>query len=145
MSQLLGNKVSQRLQELGSQLLSLLLISSENSTDIINAINNKATDVPRSMPLRSVGEELNEELLAKLEKRRKNAEASARFRVRRKQRNLEKLARMEQLKQTVNNLNCRIDDLLVENSFWKDKLETVNQLRSEKLLDKIKKKNTSHL
>ena len=95
-------------------MLSLLLISSESSTDIINAINainNKATDVPRSIPLRSVGEELN----------------------------LEKLARMEQLKQTVNKLNCRIDDLLVENSFWKDKLETVNQLRSEKLLDKIKK------
>ncbi|KAI8383793.1 uncharacterized protein CGFF_00103 [Nakaseomyces glabratus] len=84
----------------------------------------------------------NESLLLKaLEKRRKNSEASARFRIRKKQRRMENLEKLAQLNSHIDDLNKKIDGLLQENRHWKSKLEEINEQKSKQLLEQIKKKN----
>ncbi|SCU94697.1 LAME_0F08702g1_1 [Lachancea meyersii CBS 8951] len=149
--------------ELGSRLLSLLLVSSGNAKDIICAVNKgdleglKKLDLQKSQasgrPLATAGasspsdgrtqrryteEELSEFRKVELEKRRKNTEASARFRVRKKQQQREKAERLKQLNSQISELYSTIENLLDENRFWKGKLEEVNERKSREMLDKIK-------
>lgn len=169
--------------ELGSRLLSLLLVSSGNATDIINAVNNgdlsklngltKISQPPPSLATSTTGnekktttttttnttisdkqdsvgtditkddiaEEDNDLIWKQLEKRRKNTEASARFRIRKKQREKEKFQQLRQLTKDINDMYDTIDSLISENSYWKKKLEELNEIKSKELLDNIKRRN----
>ncbi|QEU61731.1 Met28 [Kluyveromyces lactis] len=169
--------------ELGSRLLSLLLVSSGNATDIINAVNNgdlsklngltktsqpspslatsttgnekkitttTTTTTTTSDKQDSVGtditkddtaEDENDLIWKQLEKRRKNTEASARFRIRKKQREKEKFQQLRQLTKDINDMYDTIDTLITENSYWKKKLEELNEIKSKELLDNIKRRN----
>ncbi|CEP60368.1 Met28p LALA0_S01e09120g [Lachancea lanzarotensis] len=147
--------------ELGSRLLSLLLVSSGNAKDIICAVNKgdleglkkldlqAASQLPtgsggtsdiRATQRRYTEQELNEFKKVELEKRRKNTEASARFRVRKKQQQREKAERLKQLNSQISELYSTIDNLLDENRFWKIKLEEVNERKSREMLDSIKRR-----
>lgn len=178
-----GVNVSQDLQELisknselGSRLLSLLLVSSGNGKEIIDAINNGDLSKIQSLnigfnlnsydsssqeepsTLRALtqiaesnshnkiitdSENLGENELAQLSKRKRNTEASARFRVRKKQREQEKLSKLSELNIKVNDLYRKIDILLEENRHWKIKLEELNERKSRELLENIKKRNAT--
>lgn len=178
-----GVNVSQDLQELisknselGSRLLSLLLVSSGNGKEIIDAINNgdlskiqslnigfnlnsydsssqeepstlrALTQIAESNPHNRIitdSENLGENDLAQLSKRKRNTEASARFRVRKKQREQEKLSKLSELNVKVNDLYRKIDILLEENRHWKIKLEELNERKSRELLENIKKRNAT--
>lgn len=169
--------------ELGSRLLSLLLVSSGNATAIINAVNNgdlsklngltKISQPPPSLATSTTGnekktttttttnttisdkqdsvgtditkddiaEEDNDLIWKQLEKRRKNTEASARFRIRKKQREKEKFQQLRQLTKDINDMYDTIDSLISENSYWKKKLEELNEIKSKELLDNIKRRN----
>ncbi|EDO14492.1 hypothetical protein Kpol_250p1 [Vanderwaltozyma polyspora DSM 70294] len=85
----------------------------------------------------------NEDYLALLEKRRRNTEASARFRLRRKQKYSESLAKLDSLNVEIKNLNLKIDELTEENKYWKNRLNRVNEMKSNELLYQIRKKSTS--
>lgn len=176
--------------ELGSRLLSLLLVSSDNAKDIIEAVNRgdisklrdlteettatttttksetgtepsdkvepqpikskpKPTKGPETTPqesapssARSVSpDNVDDPLWKQLEKRRKNTEASARFRIRKKQREKEKLEQLKQLTKDINAMYDTIDTLISENNYWKEKLQELNEIKSRELLDKIKKRS----
>ncbi|CDO92551.1 unnamed protein product [Kluyveromyces dobzhanskii CBS 2104] len=83
----------------------------------------------------------NDLIWRQLEKRRKNTEASARFRIRKKQREKEKFQQLQQLTTDINDMYDRIDSLIDENSFWKKKLEELNDIKSKELLDNIKRRS----
>ncbi|KAG0673608.1 hypothetical protein C6P41_002434 [Kluyveromyces marxianus] len=176
--------------ELGSRLLSLLLVSSDNAKDIIEAVNRgdisklrdlteettatttttksetgtepsdkvepqpikskpQPTKGPETTPqesapssARSVSpDNVDDPLWKQLEKRRKNTEASARFRIRKKQREKEKLEQLKQLTKDINAMYDTIDTLISENNYWKEKLQELNEIKSRELLDKIKKRS----
>lgn len=187
--------------ELGSRLVSLLLVNSGNADEIINTLNNTNTKKPQpqQQQQRKVGvvddaagragnrrksgyitkpvlqqqssrknsldytykkpssvsfantygsdeDEQEEEtaddlLLRTLEKLRKNSEASARFRNRKKQKREENLKKLEELNGHIDQLNKKIDKLLQENKYWKTKLDDINEQKSKQLLEQIKKKN----
>lgn len=181
--------------ELGSRLLSLLLVSSDNAKDIIEAVNRgdisklrdlteettatttksetgtepsdkvepqpvkskpqpiksepQPTTGPETTPqesapssARSVSpDNVDDPLWKQLEKRRKNTEASARFRIRKKQREKEKLEQLKQLTKDINAMYDTIDTLISENNYWKEKLQELNEIKSRELLDKIKKRS----
>ncbi|QLG72728.1 hypothetical protein HG535_0D04360 [Zygotorulaspora mrakii] len=177
-------KVSQDLQnlissnsELGSRLLSLLLVSSGNGKEIIDAINNgdiaKIQNLDIDLNLK-VPEMRNEEnnndknktdnlgitrlepnevkksgnaednaITNHVDKRRRNTEASARFRIRKKLREQEKLNRIQELNAKINGLYKNIDRLLEENRHWKAKLEELNERKSKELLERIKSGNAA--
>lgn len=124
------NNLSEHLQslisndsELGSRLLSLLLVSSGNAEELIGMINSgqdvsqfkklrepkrgKATATATAAAAAAQEEEapVNELDKIKQERRRKNTEASQRFRVRKKQRNFENLNKLH-------GLNVQIDKRL---------------------------------
>ncbi|SCU84104.1 LAFA_0D08130g1_1 [Lachancea sp. 'fantastica'] len=143
--------------ELGSRLLSLLLVSSGNAKDIICAVNKgdleglKKLDLQASqLPTAGVAathahrrytqQELSEFKKVELEKRRKNTEASARFRIRKKKQQREKAERLKQLNSQISELYATIDSLLDENQYWKGKLEEVNERKSREMLDSIKRR-----
>ncbi|CAI2041552.1 hypothetical protein SEUBUCD650_0I01890 [Saccharomyces eubayanus] len=161
------NNLSEHLQslisndsELGSRLLSLLLVSSGNAEELIGMINS-GQDVSQFKKLRepkkgkaatataTAQEEEEEEEEApvneldkiKQERRRKNTEASQRFRVRKKQRNFENLNKLHGLNVQINKLRDRIAQLNKENEFWKAKLNDINEIKSLKLLNDIKRRN----
>lgn len=192
--------ISQRLQdlisnnsELGSRVLSLLLVSSGNAKEIIDTINKQATtskndlksitkiptatitttssnnrsnsssssisssasnsntyeniNINKKRSLSSSeDDEINDyddEELSKMEKRRKNTEASARFRKRRKEREQAKLNQLENLNVQIKSFYDKIDLLIDENKYWKQKLKEVNERKSNELLNNIKLKNIS--
>lgn len=196
LSQQLQSLISNN-SELGSRLLSLLLVSSGNAHEIIKAVNKgdlsglrnleltntvspsptsstattAATGVATSMaPATTTAtststtafqipnpedlsssrtlspiyteEQLSEFRKIELEKRRKNSEASARFRIRKKQREREKLVKLKQLNTQISELYSKIDRLLDENCFWKQKLDELNEKKSRELLDSIKRRST---
>ena len=150
LSRQLHNLISSN-SELGSRLLSLLLVSSGNAKEIISAVNKGDLDGLKKLNLKKTqlqrpnysDKELQEFQKIELEKRRKNTEASARFRIRKKQRELEKAAKLRQLNSQISELYGTIDKLLDENKFWKEKLEEVNERKSRELLDSIKKRRIS--
>ncbi|QGN18307.1 transcriptional activator of sulfur metabolism [Kluyveromyces marxianus] len=175
--------------ELGSRLLSLLLVSSDNAKDIIEAVNRgdisklrdlteetttttttksetgtEPTDKVEPQPVKSKPQptkgpetapqesapssarsvspdNVDDPLWKQLEKRRKNTEASARFRIRKKQREKEKLEQLKQLTKDINAMYDTIDTLISENNYWKEKLQELNEIKSRELLDKIKKRS----
>lgn len=160
------NNLSEHLQslisndsELGSRLLSLLLVSSGNAEELIGMINSgqdvsqfkklrepkrgKATATATAAAAAAQEEEapVNELDKIKQERRRKNTEASQRFRVRKKQRNFENLNKLHGLNVQVNKLRDRIAQLNKENEFWKAKLNDINEIKSQKLLNDIKRRN----
>lgn len=200
LSQQLQSLISNN-SELGSRLLSLLLVSSGNAHEIIKAVNKgdlsglknleltntvspsptssmattaattAATGVATSMATATTTatststtafqipnledlpssrtlsptyteEQLSEFRKIELEKRRKNSEASARFRIRKKQREREKLVKLKQLNTQISELYSKIDRLLDENCFWKQKLDELNEKKSRELLDSIKRRST---
>ncbi|SCU80217.1 LADA_0B05754g1_1 [Lachancea dasiensis] len=139
--------------ELGSRLLSLLLVSSGNAKEIIYAVNKGDLDGLKKLDLKNpqleqqskvttryTEQELNEFKKVELEKRRKNTEASARFRVRKKQRQHEKAEKLKQLNAQISELYGTIDKLLEENKFWKERLEEMNERKSREMLESIKKR-----
>ncbi|CAI4877425.1 AHL_G0027520.mRNA.1.CDS.1 [Saccharomyces cerevisiae] len=160
------NNLSEHLQnlissdsELGSRLLSLLLVSSGNAEELISMINN-GQDVSQFKKLREprkgkvaataavvVKEEeapvgtSNELDKIKQERRRKNTEASQRFRIRKKQKNFENMNKLQNLNSQINKLRDRIEQLNKENEFWKAKLNDINEIKSLKLLNDIKRRN----
>ncbi|CAI4065636.1 hypothetical protein SUVZ_09G1740 [Saccharomyces uvarum] len=161
------NNLSEHLQslisndsELGSRLLSLLLVSSGNAEELIGMINS-GQDVSQFKKLRepkrgktatavavvaaaaAAQEEapVNELDKIKQERRRKNTEASQRFRVRKKQKNFENLNKLHGLNVQINKLRDRIAQLNKENEFWKAKLNDINEIKSLKLLNDIKRRN----
>lgn len=172
-------KVSQDLQnlisnnsELGSRLLSLLLVSSGNGKEIIDAINNgdikkiqnldidlnlkvpaTRNDETKAVEINDTAEKAEQEQDivdaiapssdSQLDKRRRNTEASARFRIRKKLREQEKLNKIKVLNQKINGLYKNIDRLLEENRHWKSKLEELNEKKSKELLEKIRKRNAT--
>ncbi|AET37515.1 Met28p Ecym_1274 [Eremothecium cymbalariae DBVPG len=180
--------------DLGSRLLSLLLVSTGNAEEIINQINKKGgglsklpdvkfaniqvskqlsngslvsgcSDVPCdhrriSSEDRQRGSNDNESTVTvndsgtlnsegddediirlQMEKRKRNTEASARFRIRKKLREQEKLSKLRQLNVEISGMYKRIDELMEENKFWKQKLEEVNERKSKEVLDTIKRRN----
>lgn len=176
--------------ELGSRLLSLLLVSSDNAKDIIEAVNRgdisklrdlteettttttttksetgtEPTDKVEPQPIKSETQptkgpetapqesapssarsvspdNVDDPLWKQLEKRRKNTEASARFRIRKKQREKEKLEQLKQLTKDINAMYDTIDTLISENNYWKEKLQELNEIKSRELLDEIKKRS----
>ncbi|CAI4065449.1 hypothetical protein N7582_003059 [Saccharomyces uvarum] len=160
------NNLSEHLQslisndsELGSRLLSLLLVSSGNAEELIGMINSgqdvsqfkklrepkrgKATATATAAAAAAQEEEapVNELDKIKQERRRKNTEASQRFRVRKKQRNFENLNKLHGLNVQINKLRDRIAQLNKENEFWKAKLNDINEIKSQKLLNDIKRRN----
>ncbi|SCV06001.1 LANO_0H19922g1_1 [Lachancea nothofagi CBS 11611] len=149
LSRQLHNLISSN-SELGSRLLSLLLVSSGNAKEIICAVNKGDLDGLKKLDLKKsqlesqspayTEKELHEFKKVELEKRRKNTEASARFRVRKKQRQYEKAEKLKQLNAQISELYGTIDRLLDENKFWKDKLEDVNERKSREMLDGIKRR-----
>lgn len=192
LSQQLQSLISNN-SELGSRLLSLLLVSSGNAHEIIKAVNKgdlsglrnleltntvspsptsstattaatgvatatttatststTAFQIPNPEDLSSsrtlsptyTEEQLSEFRKIELEKRRKNSEASARFRIRKKQREREKLVKLKQLNTQISELYSKIDRLLDENCFWKQKLDELNEKKSRELLDSIKRRST---
>lgn len=190
-SQYLQDLISSN-SELGSRLLSLLLVSSGNGKEIMDAINkgdlgsirdldlaidlkvpdgieNKATKgnfAKEQLALLSSGERLHQESLPQDtppqlqdenaggsvgdtisnptgEKRKKNTEASARFRIRKKQKEQERLSKLKELNIKITGLYKRIDVLLEENQHWKQKLEELNERKSREMLDRIRKRNAN--
>lgn len=162
------NNLSEHLQslisndsELGSRLLSLLLVSSGNAEELIGMINSgqdvsqfkklrepkrgKATATATAAAAAAAAQEeeapVNELDKIKQERRRKNTEASQRFRVRKKQRNFENLNKLHGLNVQINKLRDRIAQLNKENEFWKAKLNDINEIKSQKLLNDIKRRN----
>ncbi|KAL3232695.1 Transcriptional activator of sulfur metabolism MET28 [Nakaseomyces bracarensis] len=172
--------------ELGSRLVSLLLVNSGNADEIISSLNNtkkkpqsvsatsvragnrrksavskpqhskysrKSMDYTYKKPIATVSSNSEDEedsiedettdslLLRTLEKRRKNSEASARFRNRKKQKREENLKKLEELNGHIDELNKKVDTLLQENRFWKSKLDDINEQKSKQLLEQIKRKN----
>lgn len=140
--------------ELGTKLLSLLLMNNGSAQEIATAVQVRdsslqaagvsrsrvprdALDGPAVLPA-ALPQEDEDLLRQQLEKRRKNTEASARFRLRRKQREREKILKLEQLHDQVNKLYVRINDLTKENDYWKNQLKEVNERKSRRLLDSIK-------
>lgn len=77
----------------------------------------------------------------KQERRRKNTEASQRFRIRKKQKNFENMNKLQNLNTQINKLRDRIEQLNKENEFWKAKLNDINEIKSLKLLNDIKRRN----
>lgn len=77
------------------------------------------------------------------EKRKKNTEASARFRIRKKQKEQERLNKLKELNIKITGLYKRIDVLLEENQHWKQKLEELNERKSREMLDRIRKRNAN--
>ncbi|GCE99476.1 hypothetical protein ZYGM_003176 [Zygosaccharomyces mellis] len=190
-SQYLQDLISSN-SELGSRLLSLLLVSSGNGKEIMDAINkgdlgsirnldlaidlkapdgseNKATKgnfAKEQLALLSSGGGLYQESLSQDaqpqlqdenadgsvgdtisnptgEKRKKNTEASARFRIRKKQKEQERLSKLKELNIKITGLYKRIDVLLEENRHWKQKLEELNERKSREMLDRIRKRNAN--
>ncbi|CUS21921.1 LAQU0S04e03884g1_1 [Lachancea quebecensis] len=147
LSRQLHNLISSN-SELGSRLLSLLLVSSGNAKEIISAVNKGDLDGLKKLNLKKsqlqrpkyTEKELQEFQKIEMEKRRKNTEASARFRIRKKQREHEKVEKLKQLHSQISELYVTIDKLLDENKFWKQKLEEVNEQKSKELLESIKKR-----
>ncbi|AGO10000.1 AaceriAAR010Wp [[Ashbya] aceris (nom. inval.)] len=170
--------------DLGSRLLSLLLVSSGNAVEIISRINSKDGDLSGLDTLRllkpsdqspqlsggelsscsgaedkgmvnrsactpvkadstTAAENKDEEELLKLqlEKRRRNTEASARFRIRKKLREQEKLGKLKQLNVEISSMYKRIDELMEENKYWKRRLDELNERKSKERLDTIKRRN----
>lgn len=150
LSRQLHNLISSN-SELGSRLLSLLLVSSGNAKEIISAVNKGDLDGLKKLNLKKsqlqrpkyTEKELQEFQKIEMEKRRKNTEASARFRIRKKQREHEKVEKLKQLHSQISELYVTIDKLLDENKFWKQKLEEVNEQKSKELLESIKKRRNS--
>ncbi|CCD26298.1 Met28p NDAI_0H01240 [Naumovozyma dairenensis CBS 421] len=181
--------------ELASRLLSLLLVNSNNSTEIINAINsnntntkantNKTTtmkinkdivekNLPNPVPIskkltdekKKISDndkknESNSDLIkekensieplqqqrelqsqTQLEKKRKNTEASTRFRIRKKQKEKDNINKLNELNIKISKLYCKIDKLLSENKSWKEKLQKINEQKSNDLLNSIKKESS---
>ncbi|CAI4064949.1 hypothetical protein SKDZ_09G1780 [Saccharomyces kudriavzevii ZP591] len=162
------NNLSEHLQnlissdsELGSRLLSLLLVSSSNAEELISMINNgqdvsqfkKQREPRRGKPVATAAVVAKERREAaplgtsneldkmKQERRRKNTEASQRFRVRKKQKNFENLNKLQNLNLQINKLRDRIEQLNKENEFWKAKLNDINEIKSLQLLNDIKRRN----
>ena len=131
--------------ELGSRLLSLLLVSSSNGKEIIEAINKGQLSLIQSLDMNldvKVAKE-GKGILDEMIKKRKSTEASARFRVRKKQREQEKLNELRELNSKIGDLERRVDVLVEENRYWKAQLERLNDKRSRELLESIKKRNSS--
>ena len=167
-SSVLQNLISND-SELGSRLLSLLLVNSGNGQDIINAINNGNTtilnksidfkkidllkDINNKKPIVKVRNDQKEEIevdddddegdedALQILKRKKNTEASARFRKRRREREIEKLNKLKKLKKKINQFNDKINLLIDENHYWKLKLKSINERKSNELLKTIKRRN----
>ncbi|GAV55533.1 hypothetical protein ZYGR_0AV01650 [Zygosaccharomyces rouxii] len=181
-SQYLQDLISSN-SELGSRLLSLLLVSSGNGKEIMDAINkgdlgsirNLDLAVDLKMPNGSENKDTKsnyarqqlallsnggrpqqhqqpqqENIASSLsdavsnptgDRRKKNTEASARFRIRKKQKEQEKLNRLKELNIKITGLYKRIDVLLEENQHWKEKLEELNERKSREMLDRIRKRN----
>lgn len=130
--------------ELGSRLLSLLLVSSSNGKEIIEAINKGHLNLVQSLDM-DLDVKLAKEgkgILDEINKKRRSTEASARFRVRKKQREQEKLNELRELNLRISDLNKKIDVLLEENRYWKAQLEKLNDKKSRELLESIKKRNS---
>lgn len=127
--------------ELGSRLLSLVLVSSSNGKEIIDAINKgdisriKSLNFDAKLPKDTKENEID------VIKRKKSTEASARFRIRKKQRELEKQTELRELNIRIKDLNKRVGVLLDENRYWKLQLERVNDRKSEELLESIRRRN----
>lgn len=135
------NQISKN-SELGSRLLSLLLVSSSNGKEIIDAINKG--DISRIKSLNfdaKLTRDNSGENDIDLLKRRKSTEASARFRVRKKQREQERESELKELNVRIQNLNKRVGVLLDENRYWKLQLDKVNDRKSEELLESIRRRN----
>lgn len=156
--------------ELGSRLLSLLLVNSGSGEEIIRAINSgsavteldaallKSLDVSagasavvKAVATSSVvntttntSTSSEEEQFSEQErreiKRKKNTEASARFRKRRREREQEKTLRLRKLQQQIAKLNDRVGALVDENAYWKRELKRINESKSEKLLLDIRQR-----
>ncbi|KAG0669903.1 hypothetical protein C6P45_003185 [Maudiozyma exigua] len=164
-SSVLQNLISND-SELGSRLLSLLLVNSGNGQDIINAINNGNTTIlNKSIDFKKIGllkdTKENHQPIVKVRndqkeedkepedgedtlqilKRKKNTEASARFRKRRREREIEKLNKLKLLKLQINQFNDKINLLIDENHYWKLKLKSINERKSNELLETIKRRN----
>lgn len=177
-SQYLQDLISSN-SELGSRLLSLLLVSSGNGKEIMDAINkgdlgsiknldlavdlkklNGSVSENRDNKVNSAGQQLSllsssgksqhylkeesPELSSPTgEKRRKNTEASARFRIRKKEREQERLNKLKELNNKITGLYKRIDVLVDENQHWKQKLEELNERKSREMLERIRRKNAN--
>lgn len=175
-SSVLQNLISKD-SELGSRLLSLLLVNSGNGQDIINAINsstsststllNKSIDFEKIdiikelntnnkpiVKVRNIKKEVKQDIdynnneddeededALQILKRKKNTEASARFRKRRREREIEKLNKLKLLKLQINQFNDKINLLIDENHYWKLKLKSINERKSNELLKTIKRRN----
>lgn len=151
--------------ELGSRLLSLLLVNSENAKSIIEAVNKGDFSDFDRLEVRQDGkdgaditeegkkgsaleekvseakEDLEDVRKREEEKRRRNTEASARFRVRKKEKEKERLKQFELLIEDIGGMYDKIDGLVEENNYWKRRLEELNELRSRQLLDSIKRRS----
>ncbi|QLQ81631.1 hypothetical protein HG537_0F03920 [Torulaspora globosa] len=141
LSQELQNQISKN-SELGTRLLSLLLVSSSNGKELIGAINRG--DITRIKNLNFNGKITNndsKENEIDYIKRKKSTEASARFRIRKKQREQQRQSELKELNIRIQNLNKRVDVLLDENRYWKRQLEKVNDRKSEELLESIRRRN----
>ncbi|QLL34019.1 hypothetical protein HG536_0F03440 [Torulaspora globosa] len=141
LSQELQSQISKN-SELGTRLLSLLLVSSSNGKEIIGAINRG--DISRIKNLnfnaKVTKSDIKEDEIDVI-KRKKSTEASARFRIRKKQREQERQSELKELNIRIQNLNKRVDVLLDENRYWKRQLEKVNDRKSEELLESIRRRN----
>ncbi|AMD21921.1 HFR066Wp [Eremothecium sinecaudum] len=136
--------------DLGSRILSLLLVCTGNSKEIIKHINEKHSHAPaishgkgRLDEEAHGGTKDDEEEFRRLqeERRRRNTEASARFRIRKKLREQERLSKLKQLHTEISGMYRRIDELTEENQYWKQRLEKLNEKKSAEMLDNIKKRN----
>ncbi|CCF60443.1 hypothetical protein KAFR_0K00870 [Kazachstania africana CBS 2517] len=113
--------------ELGTRLLSLLLLNNNNNkTDLLNKINNNTTTHTTEDEHR-------------LKKRQKNTEASARFRARQKIKYKENLIKLNELNTKINKFNNKISLLELENKNLKLKIQKFNELKTNELLNNIKK------
>lgn len=141
LSQELQNQISKN-SELGTRLLSLLLVSSSNGKEIIGAINRGDISRIRGLNFNAkVGKNDIKESEIDIIKRKKSTEASARFRIRKKQREQERQSELRELNIRIQNLNKRVNVLLDENRYWKRQLEKVNDRKSEELLESIRRQN----
>lgn len=75
-------------------------------------------------------------------KRRKNSEASKRFRVRKRQLYNDNLNKLSILNGEINKLNLKLNYLIIENNYWKEQIISLNKLRINKYLNDLKEKMT---
>ncbi|CCH63145.1 hypothetical protein TBLA_0J01490 [Henningerozyma blattae CBS 6284] len=72
------------------------------------------------------------------EKRQKNLEASARFRIKRKKKLQDNFRKLDDLKRLIARLNDQINVLNDENIYWKQQLSAIHEKKSRDLLENIR-------